>query len=83
MKKEDERKTKVVVDIFCDVCGSSVIPDTHKQNEESLNDFSAYGQLKAEFGYGSTRDGDKVSLDLCEKCFDKLLQKADELKSQY
>ncbi|MEX1222413.1 MAG: hypothetical protein WEA82_09920 [Idiomarina sp.] len=81
MKKETLGQAMVVSDITCDICNKSVVPEFAKRNLSNLDDFSAFAQLKAEFGYGSKRDGENMNFDLCEQCFDKLLVKVEELKS--
>lgn len=59
------KKIKIpqVVDIQCDVCGKSC----YKHGTlESAN-------LKASWGYYSSKDGTSYDIDLCEDCFDNTL----------
>lgn len=44
----------------CNMCGKEF---------EDYDDFSLYHM----FGYGSKRDGSKITLDLCNNCLDKLV----------
>lgn len=81
MKQRNTRLSEVVTDITCDICGTSVVPDFQKQHLSNLNDFSEYAQLKAEFGYGSKRDGETITIEFCEGCFEKVLRKVQELKA--
>lgn len=83
MKIEAVRQTQVVAEIICDICGDSVVPDGQKQFLENLNEFSSYGQLKGEFGFGSPNDGEKHYFDLCEACFLKLASVAEKLKASH
>ena len=46
--------------ITCDVC------------DNRIDDINKLISINHIFRYGSQRDGDGVSIDLCEDCFDKL-----------
>lgn len=63
MKIFAEKLVKTEVDRICDVCGESVLI---KCNDHK---YAEYGELSANFGYGSEEDGNNYHLDLCEKCF--------------
>lgn len=52
--------TTQVVDILCDVCGTSTTTSIVTQE---------YGTLEACWGYGSQHDGERYLLHLCESCF--------------
>ncbi|MBQ9885738.1 MAG: hypothetical protein IJM37_02575 [Lachnospiraceae bacterium] len=55
-------KEKVVLvkdEAFCNCCGRKIV------NEDFL-------EVEKEWGYFSSKDGEKISFDLCEKCFDKI-----------
>lgn len=80
MKIEGVKAITVTVDILCDICGSSVIPNAYKGNADDVTEFSDYATLKASFGYGSKRDGEEFKLDFCERCFDLIVSKVEELK---
>ena len=80
MRKKAQKTTKVVVDIKCDICGQSVVPEFQKKNLDNLDEFSSFARLTAEFGYGSKHDGEAFSYDFCEDCFYKLRVKISELK---
>jgi len=45
--------------IFCDSC------------EIEIN-HNNYVSISHQFGYGSQRDGDRVEIDLCENCLERL-----------
>ena len=62
MKIFAERLVETVVDRVCDVCKESVMIDVGNKIDE-------YGELKAQWGYGSKEDGNTYHLDLCESCF--------------
>ncbi|MTJ02675.1 hypothetical protein [Idiomarina piscisalsi] len=80
MKETANRSVKVVIDITCDTCGASVIPDIQKTDQDNLDNFDAFGVLHAEFGYGSKQDGDSFHFDLCEKCFGELVDTVNKLR---
>ncbi|MDY6523723.1 hypothetical protein SKM52_04060 [Acinetobacter faecalis] len=72
MEIKELQYVEVIKDVLCDVCGKST----------QMN----YGELKAEWGYGSTYDGEKYSVQLCEACFFRILriikeEKLDSIKS--
>lgn len=80
MKKTASKVIEVVIDIICDGCGSSVVPDFQKLHRENLNDFNEFGVLCASYGYGSSLDGDTHKFDLCEQCFEKLTDTVAQLR---
>ena len=50
---------------LCNVCGKEF--DMWDEQEEL--------GLHTRFGYGTTFDGDRIDLDICCDCFDKLMDK--------
>lgn len=53
------------------------LQQTNLSNLESVSEFVT---LKAEFGYGSERDGERARFDFCERCFKEVEMKIEELK---
>lgn len=51
---------ETVTDVLCDVCGCSTCLG---------NGGFQFGTLKAHWGYGTTHDGERYELHLCEGCF--------------
>ena len=51
---------ETVVKILCDVCGREAGPECGQPE---------FGTLSAQWGYGSSHDGESYRVDLCEKCF--------------
>lgn len=80
MKKTGKGLVDVIVDITCDACGASVIPELHKTHCDNLDNFKEFGVLQASFGYGSNQDGDSFHFDLCEACFEQLVETVENLK---
>ncbi|WP_406833972.1 hypothetical protein [Pseudomonas asiatica] len=56
MKITGRVEKEAVVDVSCDVCGSSTR-------------FLQYGMLQAHWGFGVLHDGERYELHLCESCF--------------
>jgi len=63
MKITEKRTVDVITKYLCDVC------DTVFEVPEGYNSTENLGQLNAHWGYGSTQDGSRYHLDLCEKCY--------------
>jgi hypothetical protein len=61
MKTFKEKTIKVVEDVHCDTCGKSTTNDTNVGPD--------YATLESCWGYGSSNDGSKYNIDLCETCF--------------
>lgn len=81
MKKTATVPKEATVDVICDICNESVVPDSYRELQQDLSDFQGFGVLKASFGYGSTRDGQKVNFDLCETCFQDLEKHVEKLRA--
>lgn len=71
MKKIAEKTIEVIDDVTCDVCGKSC--KDHIDNIESA-------LLSAYWGYSSKKDGLNYEVDLCENCFDKVLEFIAKIK---
>lgn len=54
-----------LVDVVCDVCDKSC----------KVDDFSnlEYAMLLADWGYGSTRDGEQHEAHFCQECYEHLI----------
>ena len=63
MEIKENRTIPVTVDVLCDVCGGSTVNDSAPQ----------FGTLSAQWGYGSTHDGEHYEVHLCEMCFFRTL----------
>lgn len=83
MKKTAKNLTEVVVDVTCDACGISVVPELQKTHHDNLNSFNEFGVLQASFGYGSKQDGENFHFDLCETCFGQLVDKIENLRADH
>ena len=53
-------KNESVSDVLCDVCGDGTRIEGYGLQ---------FGTLRASWGYGSTHDGERYEVHLCEPCF--------------
>jgi hypothetical protein len=65
MRTFKEEVRKVLSDVSCDICGKSTT-----NYKEVGPDFAT---LESYWGYGSTNDGSKYEIHICESCFDETL----------
>lgn len=72
MQIKEKVSKESLVDILCDICGESC---TKEYNLE-------VGHLEAFWGYGSKKDGESTLIELCEDCFDKMVEYAETLKTK-
>lgn len=70
MKITGRVEVEKVTDVVCDVCRCSTRLDTGGHQ---------FGTLQAHWGYGTTHDGKRYELHLCEECFFRAL---DYLKQE-
>jgi len=64
--KERTVSTKVIDLVVCNFCGEFISKNEH----EYLND---YVSISKEWGYFSNYDGQTHCIDICQKCYEKLL----------
>jgi len=60
MKILGVKEVEVVGDVVCDICCRST---------QTEGGGLQYGELRAAWGHGSTRDGERYEVHLCERCF--------------
>ncbi len=60
MKIPAMEQTESISDVLCDVCGDSTRIEGYGLQ---------FGTLRASWGYGSTHDGERYEVHLCEPCF--------------
>lgn len=67
MKTYKKKLTKVVDQILCDCCGQScTIEEPCKEYE--------YATIEATWGYFSNQDGTEYNIEICEHCFNEVLE---------
>lgn len=64
MRTYKEVKRKVEDTVRCDICDYNCTKNQYS---------SEYATLEASWGYGSQKDGIKYDVQLCESCFDNIL----------
>ena len=64
MKITATEQTESISDVLCDVCGDSTRVEGYGLQ---------FGTLRASWGYGSVRDGERYEVHLCEACFFRTL----------
>lgn len=67
MKTYKQVKKKVIDQIICDCCGQSCTMNEPFDEHE-------YATLEATWGYFSNQDGTQYNIELCESCFNDVLQ---------
>lgn len=68
MRKYKKKLKDELVEVVCDACGASC-------NRSMGEIYSAeYAVLEARWGYWSGKDGESFHNDLCENCFDKIIE---------
>lgn len=65
MKKYDEKIKKEV--LICNCCGQTIIPTDESDRTSFLN-------VRQTWGYFSKWDGSTHSFQICEKCYEKMIQ---------
>ena len=73
MRKYKKVLKDELLDVVCDACGRSCVPE----NSEGPG-WAEFAVVEANWGYFSEKDGDKYYKEICESCFDKV---CDFLKS--
>lgn len=53
--------------IVCNYCGKRILPEKDMFKEESVS-------IVKEWGYFSKKDGETHEWDLCESCYDKIIE---------
>jgi len=54
------KAVEVVSDVICDICCGSTYTEGGGLE---------YGELRASWGYGSSHDGERYEVHLCQRCF--------------
>jgi hypothetical protein len=61
---KQQQEVDVLQDVLCDKCGLSCYQESGYE----------YALLMANWGYCSKKDGERHRAQLCEDCYDKILQ---------
>lgn len=74
MKTYKKEYKQVLDEIYCDVCGICCT-DSLGQSENAT--------LEAMWGYCSSKDGVKFDIQICERCFDQILEWIKNKRKSY
>ncbi len=75
IKEIQKKDIKVLTDITCDICGLSCL-------NPATNNFE-YMALKASWGFGTNKDMEKWTAQICEKCVDEKFSEIKFKKEEY
>jgi hypothetical protein len=70
MKTTKDKTVKVLDRIYCDVCGQSCT----KGDEDNGWTDHEYAIIEATWGYFSHQDGTQYNIEICEHCFNEVLE---------
>lgn len=74
MRTFKNKTVKVLDKIYCDMCGLCCTDD---------NFGNEVATLEASWGYCSSKDGSKFDIQLCERCFDDVLEWIKKKRKSY
>lgn len=67
MIRTREVNTTEIDVIICDSCGKKI-------RRNKFNEFEDYFHIEKTWGYHSNKDGRHDSFDICEECYDKMIE---------
>lgn len=70
MKTYKKKLTKVIDQILCDCCGDSCTKEVPTIKPSFDHE---YATIEATWGYFSNQDGTQYSIEICENCFNEVL----------
>lgn len=71
MKKYKKKLTKVISEILCDCCGQSCTKEVPTIKPSFDHE---YATIEAKWGYWTKQDGTVYDIQICESCFNEVLQ---------
>ncbi len=60
-------KKQELDEVICNLCGDHI-------KKDAFGNFEDYLEINKTWGYASNRDGETHRIDICQKCFEKLIQ---------
>jgi hypothetical protein len=72
MKTYKKKTVKVLDKIHCDCCGENCSKDIGHE----------YAELSATWGYCSNQDGTQYDIQICETCFNEVLQSMKHIRKR-
>lgn len=79
MKTTKEKTVKVLDKIYCDVCGESCT----KGDEENGWTNHEYATIEGTWGYWSKQDGTQYNIEMCENCFNEVLESLKKKRKKF
>lgn len=61
-------KKEEIDEVICNMCGDKI-------EKDATGNFADYLQVYKKWGYYSNHDGEEHSFDLCEKCYNNMVNK--------
>ena len=72
MKTFKKKTVKVTDKIYCDSCGDDCSKDIDHE----------YATIEATWGYFSNQDGTQYDIEICESCFNEVLQSMNQIRKR-
>ena len=72
MKTFKKKTVKVTDKIYCDSCGDDCSKDIDHE----------YATIEATWGYFSNQDGTQYDIEICESCFNEVLQSMKQIRKR-
>lgn len=79
MKTYKKKLTKVVDQILCDCCGQSCTKEVPTIKPSFDHE---YATIEATWGYFSNQDGTQYDIQICEHCFNEVLQHMKKIRKR-
>ena len=79
MKTSKDKTVKVLDKIYCDVCGECCT----KGDEENGWTDHEYATIDATWGYWSNQDGTQYNIEMCENCFNEVLESLKKKRKKF
>ena len=73
MKTFKKKTVKVLDKIYCDSCGENCSKDIDHE----------YAELSATWGYWSKQDGTQYHIEMCENCFNEVLESLKKRRKKF
>lgn len=73
MKTFKKKTVKVLDKIYCDSCGENCSKDIDHE----------YAELSATWGYCSNQDGTQYDIQICENCFNEVLESLKKKRKKF
>ena len=79
MRTYKKKLTKVIREILCDCCGQSCTKEVPTIKPSFDHE---YAKIEATWGYFSKQDGMQYDIEICESCFNEVLQSIKKIRKR-